>query len=68
MIGKMIRKALQKQLDGQGFCLLEILSPCPTNWGFPDDRAGKALDYMRSQQEVFYPLGEFIDKEGSKDA
>ena len=66
--GKMIRKALQKQLDGQGFCLLEILSPCPTNWGFPDDRAGKALDYMRQQQEVFYPLGEFIDKEGNRDA
>ena len=34
----MIKKALQKQLNGEGFCLVEILSPCPTNWGFPDDR------------------------------
>ena len=59
---KMIKKALQKQLNGEGFCLVEILSPCPTNWGFPDDRAYQALSYMREHQEKFYELGEFIDK------
>lgn len=58
----MIKKALQKQLDHKGFCLLEVLSPCPTNWGFPDDKAYKALDFMREHQEKFYQLGEFIDK------
>ena len=28
----MIKKALQKQMNGEGFCLVEVLSPCPTNW------------------------------------
>ena len=62
--GKMIKKALEKQIRGEGFCLVEILSPCPTNWGFPDDNAYKALEYMHEQQEKFYELGEFIDKGG----
>ncbi len=29
---KAIRKALQVQIDGLGFAMVEILSPCPTNW------------------------------------
>ena len=59
--GKMIKKALQKQMDGEGFCLVEVLSPCPTNWNkTPVD----ALKFMKEQQEQFYPLGEFVDKGG----
>lgn len=65
--GKMIKKALEKQMRGEGFCLLEVLSPCPTNWGYPDDKAYKALEYMREHQEKFYQLGEFIDKGGHSD-
>lgn len=61
--GKMIKKALQKQINGEGFCLVEVLSPCPTNWGFPDENAHKALKYMQDNQEKYYELGEFIDKE-----
>ena len=63
---KMIKKALEKQMRGEGFCLVEILSPCPTNWGFADDKAYKALEYMKEHQEKFYQLGEFIDKGGEK--
>ena len=63
---KMIKKALEKQMRGEGFCLVEILSPCPTNWGFADDKAYKALEYMKEHQEKFYELGEFIDKGGEK--
>ena len=29
---KSIRKAFQYQIDGKGFSLVEVLSPCPTNW------------------------------------
>ena len=29
---KAIAKAFQRQLDGRGFSLVEILSPCPVNW------------------------------------
>lgn len=59
--GRMIKKALQKQLDGEGFCLVEVLSPCPTNWNkTPVD----ALKFIKEQQEKFFKLGEFVDKGG----
>ncbi len=57
--GKMIRKALQKQIDGKGFSLVEILSPCPTNWNkSPTD----ALRFVKEQQAACFALGEFIDR------
>lgn len=28
-----IRKAIQAQLDGKGFSMVEVVSPCPTGWG-----------------------------------
>lgn len=57
--GMMIKKALKKQLNGDGFCLVEILSPCPTNLNkSPVD----ALDFIRKSQKEIFPLGEFIDK------
>ena len=56
---KMIKKAMNKQLAGEGFCLVEILSPCPTNWGLAPD---KAMEYIRNVQSKLYPLGEFVDK------
>ncbi|MEG1789916.1 MAG: thiamine pyrophosphate-dependent enzyme [Oscillospiraceae bacterium] len=59
--GKMIKKALQKQMAGEGFCLIEVLSPCPTNWSL-DTVA--AMKYIREKQKPYYELGEFIDKGG----
>lgn len=60
--GKMIQKALKKQLDGEGFCLVEVLSPCPTNWNkTPVD----SLEFMKQEQEKVYPLGEFVDRRGN---
>lgn len=32
---KLIMKCFQNQLDGKGFSFVEILSPCPTDWGMP---------------------------------
>lgn len=59
---KMIRKALEKQLRGEGFCLVEVLSPCPTNWKLePAD----ALTFMQEHQEKLFELGEFVDKGGN---
>ena len=58
---KIIKKALQKQMNGEGFCLVEVLSPCPTNW---NKQPADALEFMKEQQEAFYPLGEFVDKGG----
>lgn len=56
---KMIQKALEKQLRGGGFCLVEILSPCPTNWNL-DPVA--SIAYMKEHQEKLFELGEFIDR------
>lgn len=52
---KYIQKALQAQMEGKGFSLVEILSICPTNWGMKPLEAKKWLvDKMIPQ----FPLGE----------
>ncbi len=56
---KMLEKALRKQQEGKGFCLVEILSPCPTNWHMDPP---EAMAFMRENLEKQLELGEFIDK------
>ena len=53
---KAIRKAFEAQLDGLGFALVEILSPCPTNWGL---KPVEALQWLEKNMVPCYPLGEF---------
>lgn len=55
----MIKKAFEKQMAGEGFTYIEILAPCPTNWGLTPIEAQK-----RIQEELLavYPIGEFIDR------
>lgn len=55
---KAIKKAFQVQMDGLGFALVEILSPCPTNWKLSPVDACKRVD-----EEVVrsYPLGVIKD-------
>jgi 2-oxoglutarate ferredoxin oxidoreductase subunit beta len=59
---RMIKKALQKQMNGEGFCLVEVLSPCPTNWHLTPVAA---LDFVKNKLSAAYPLGEFVDKRGA---
>ncbi|MDR0621850.1 MAG: 2-oxoglutarate oxidoreductase [Deltaproteobacteria bacterium] len=62
---KMLKKAFEKHLAGEGFCLVEILTPCPTNWGLsPLD----SMKYIREEVVPVYPLGEFVDREESTNA
>jgi 2-oxoglutarate ferredoxin oxidoreductase subunit beta len=52
---KSIKKAFQNQLDLKGLSIVEILSPCPTQWGM------NPLDSIKHVDEVmakYYPLGE----------
>ncbi len=37
-----------------GFSFVEILSTCPTNWGYSPV---KALDWLRENMIPYYPLG-----------
>ena len=58
-----VRKALRIQLKGQGFSLVEILSPCPSNWGMGTQ---DALDYTKNEMTKVYPLGVFRDMEDKR--
>lgn len=55
---KYIRKALEKQRDNKGFSIVEVLVPCPTNWGLTPVDSMKRIE---NELVVKYPLGEFID-------
>jgi len=56
---KAIKKAFQYQLDGKGFSLVEVLSPCPTDWWInPLD----ALSWMQKNMFPVFPLGVIKDK------
>ncbi|MDD5093102.1 MAG: thiamine pyrophosphate-dependent enzyme [Dehalococcoidia bacterium] len=56
-----VKIALQKQLDGVGFSLVELLCACPTNWALS---AVDCLKYIDEKMIAEYPLGEFknVDK------
>lgn len=56
-----IKKAFHLQNSGEGFCLVEVLSTCPTNWGMTPLEAVKWLETNMIPQ---YPLGVFKDAGG----
>ena len=60
---KMIKKALEKNMKGEGFCLIDVLSMCPTNWKMSEI---DACEFIKTTQSKYLPLGEFIDKGGDK--
>ncbi len=62
---KAIRKAFQVQIDNAGFSLVEILSPCPTNWKMSPLESWKWIDKEMTKE---FPLGIIKDLTGRKDA
>ena len=57
-----ILTAFGRQLDGKGFSLVEVLSPCPTYWRLPPVKAIEAID---SWMMNTFPLGVYKDKESA---
>ncbi|MCX7667557.1 MAG: 2-oxoglutarate oxidoreductase, partial [Atribacterota bacterium] len=56
-----IKKAFLTQIEKKGFSLVEILSPCPTNWGMtPED----AVRWLEERMIPYFQLGEIKVKEG----
>jgi 2-oxoisovalerate ferredoxin oxidoreductase beta subunit len=54
-----IQRAVENQVRGLGFSLIEVLSPCPTIWKMsPVD----AQHWVRDVMEKTYPLGVFCDR------
>ena len=62
---KALHKAFQIQIDDLGFSLVEILSPCPTNWKMSPLEAWQWIDEEMTKE---YPLGVIKDVTGDKDA
>ena len=54
-----IRRALENQVRGLGYSLIEILSPCPTIWKM---NPVEAQHWVRDVMEKTFPLGVFCDR------
>lgn len=53
-----VKKAFEYQLAGKGFCMVEIVTSCPTNWGLG---TLEALDFLRDKMFAEYPIGLYRD-------
>lgn len=51
---KAIKTAFELQIAGRGFTLVEVLSTCPTNWGYTPK---EALKWLVDKMIPVYPLG-----------
>lgn len=58
-----IAKAFRVQMEGKGFSLVEVLSPCPTNWKMEPVEACRWIDEVMSKH---FPLGVLKDVTGDK--
>ena len=62
---KAIRKAFQAQIDTLGFSLVEILSPCPTNWKMSPLESWR---WVGKEMTKGFPLGVIKDITKGKNA
>ncbi len=60
---KALKKAFQVQIDNLGYSLVEILSPCPTNWKMGELDSWKWIDEVMAKE---YPPGVIKDVTGTK--
>lgn len=59
---KYIRKAFEAQMEGKGYSFVEVLSPCPTNWGLSPV---EAMQRIETEVQAVYPTGEIVLNGGS---
>ena len=62
---KAIAKAFRIQLEGVGFSLVEVLSPCPTNWRMSPVESWKWINEVMTTS---FPLGVLKDVGDKRDA
>jgi 2-oxoglutarate ferredoxin oxidoreductase subunit beta len=55
---KAIKKAFETQIAGLGFSLVEILSPCPTNWKMEPEAAHR---HIGAHMTLTFKLGVFAE-------
>ena len=56
---KAVNKAIQYNKEEKGFTFVELISTCPTNWGFDPD---KAREWAKENMLPYYKLGVYRDK------
>jgi 2-oxoglutarate ferredoxin oxidoreductase subunit beta len=52
---KALRKALEYQKEGKGFCMVEIVTNCPSNWKMTPKQSNQ---FVEEQMIPYYPLGD----------
>ena len=60
---KVIRRAVENQVNGLGFSFVEVLSPCPTIWKM---QPVEAQQFVRDEMAAVFPVGNHRDR--TKDA
>lgn len=60
---KAIKKAFQAQIDNLGFSLVEILTPCPVNWGMSPIESWQWIDKVMIEE---FPLKVIKDRTKQK--
>jgi 2-oxoisovalerate ferredoxin oxidoreductase beta subunit len=60
-----IRRAIENQVNGLGFSLIEVLAPCPTIWKMTPVEAQR---WVRDTMEKTFPLGVFRDRTKERQA
>jgi 2-oxoisovalerate ferredoxin oxidoreductase beta subunit len=56
---KVLRKALENQVKGLGFSLVEVLSPCPTIWKMGPVEAQR---FIREEMAATFAIGNYRDR------
>lgn len=56
-----IKNAIEAQVNGEGYSLVEIISTCPTNWKLSPVQSMKRVD---EELIPYFPLGVLKDREG----
>lgn len=58
---KAIVKGFRFQMEQRGFCMIEVLSTCPTGWGMSPV---EAVSWLEENMIPYYPLGVYKTVEG----
>lgn len=53
---RLLKQAIEIQMNGGGYCFIEVLSPCPTNWHMTPRQA---CDHIKNVVTQTFPLGIF---------
>lgn len=59
-----IKKAIQNQMEGNGFSFVEVLALCPTNWR---TNAKQTWDWLEDKMETYYQVGELKSPFGKEE-